>query len=118
MKSIISSPRRADITIYPSGMISLTQYIVKTLGIKPGDVIDFASDEGELLLYVRHRQPAIGRYEGRCYKVGAVIRVRSQMLCKAVMQECKTQSDVVRLACGELREVKGYQCLPIIKHRL
>ena len=75
---LISVTRHGDITIHPTGRIDLTSHVARTLDIMPGDVVNIASHETdivELYLYVSRRAsetalwaPSPSRPSGACWE--------------------------------------------------
>ena len=64
MKSVLGNARKPDIIFHASGKIDITSGIVSRLRLSVGDVIDILTDDEEFYLYVKHRSPMAGKYEG------------------------------------------------------
>jgi hypothetical protein len=122
MKSVLGNARKPDIIFHASGKIDITSGIVSRLRLSVGDVIDILTDDDEFYLYVKHRSPMAGKYEGRISssgKYGRHCRIWSVRLSKVILEECNV-NDVARLTVGELVKDNRYgNMLPIItKHLL
>ena len=120
MESLLGTVRRADIIFRANGRFDLTARVVRTLGIKPGDVIDVLRDEREYYLYVsRHfDSPSSARYEGQVFpsKKGVALHFRgsSRRLCTAMLSAANAVNRVA-LPCGDvIVEPNGRRLLPII----
>lgn len=121
MKSILTNTRKPDIAFHKSGLIEITARVAKILKVSQGDVIDILSDDEEMYLFVKHRNP-IGRNAAAVYqsnKRGAHYRAWSVKLSDAILKECKVDNDV-RLAVGEpLYNFEDIDIvLPIITRRI
>lgn len=114
MISILSHTRRHDISLYPSGRIDISARVVRLLQLASGDVIDFALDDKEMFLYVRHRA---GTYSGRHRAViYATSNHRGTMRCwcKALTNALNI-TQTLRCPCGDIiTDTAGRQLLPII----
>lgn len=56
MNSLVGlSSRRPDISISPSGAITISARVVHTLKIQPGDILDFINDNSTVYITIRHR---------------------------------------------------------------
>ena len=121
MKNVLEHSRKADIAFSRNGRIDIGARIARLLRLRKGDVVALATDGEEIYLYVRYRQPAIGRYEGTVYpsnRRGFHFRTSSKAVCEAVMERCGagfkarlfTGEPVSDPACGTM--------LPIITRTL
>ena len=121
MITLLRNTRRPDISFYRNGRIDITARTAKLIGIKDGDVIDIAVDNGEYYVYVRHKaECVIGRHEAQCYRTNrrSVIcnnlRAHSIRLC-AMILSIHNDANAVRLPVGEPQQHAELGCvLPII----
>jgi len=118
MQSLLSDRRRADVTFYRGGKISLSSFVVHALGICAGDVIDVLSDGSDYYLRVSHRASDIRglRYEATCFPVKphvAYFRASSARLCNKMLSVCH-RSDKAALPVGELVERDGRKLLTLL----
>lgn len=114
MKNLISENVHPDITFRPSGLITLSSRIVRTLDIREGDVINIAQDKGESLLYVQHRSP-LGKFSGRCLrhkKKSHYMRIYFKKLTDIIISLCGQAEAHYRV--GEAIKMGGTTYLPII----
>lgn len=116
MQSILGNTRKSDIAFFANGRIDITAYVAKLLNLHKGDVIDVMCDNGEYLLFVKHKN-TIGRHEGMVYrtnKKGKHLRAYSSKLCNTMLKECNT-SFKVKLCVGEVVNIPMVgNALPII----
>ena len=87
-----------------------------------GDVIDILTDGEEYYLYVKHRAPMAGKYEGAVYysnKHGKHCRASSVRLCREILKICNADG-IARLSAGEtITDEDDRELIPIItKHLL
>lgn len=125
MESILGNViRKPDVAFYDSGRIDINCHAAKALSLKSGDVIDIMLDDGEMLMYVRHRaENLVGRYEAQCYPTNKFkficnsFRAHSIKLCKAVLQKCNADN-MVKLPIGEPVELEYWgKAVPLITRR-
>ena len=121
MKSILGNSRKPDIVFKKSGIIEITAHLAKLLNMNQGDAIDLLSDDGEIYIFVKHRNP-IGRYPAMVYrsnKHGNHFRTWSTRLSSEILNICGV-SDIARLAVGE--PIYNFQdidiALPLITRRI
>lgn len=117
MQSILGNTRKPDILFHASGRIDIAAHVARTIGLRQGDVIDIMTDDGECLLYVKHRAPVVGRHEGRAFRTNACgnhFRAWSKTLCKAMLDQCRAAGKA-RLCVGTPVSLQAYgTAMPII----
>ncbi len=112
--------RKADIKVRRNGRIDISARVVRMLGIRPGDVVDLAVDDGEYYLYVRrrHSEGVHGRHEGVCTpttKNGrGTYRVWSCKLAAPFLGYVPYEVVEVRMPCGVPVEIDGRKYVPVI----
>lgn len=119
MESIISSPRRADITFHRNGCIDITSRVVKSLGIMPGDSIGIMREGCEYYLKCHHHDDSgSGSWLAVCRpasrKGSGYMRAYCKQLTVPVLEACAAYRKV-GLPCGEIMSDKsGSKLMPII----
>lgn len=118
MQSILGNTRKADISFSRSGLICISASVAKALSLAHGDVIDIMDEQGEFLLFVKHRAPVVGRHVGMVFstkKKSNHFRTSSVKLCRFIHHRCGATADKVSLCVGIPVEIKHYgTALPII----
>jgi len=123
MTSLLSNSRRPDVTFYSNGTIDISARIAKQLALADGDVIDVLHNNGEYLLYIRHKKSdIIGRYEGTVHPINNSkaftnrFRVNSRKLAEAIFKAAgKEHAKVLHLPAGLHVTVEGYgTAIPLI----
>lgn len=66
MELLIEQSRRPDITFFRDGRILMSASVTLALGLKPGDCINIAADNGEFYLFALPNPPC-GRNIARVY---------------------------------------------------
>ena len=118
---LISITRHGDITIHPTGRIDLTSHVARTLDIMPGDVVNIASHETdivELYLYVSRRaSETVGRHSCTCRPAkghGRYLRLFSKPLATKILEATASPTRIT-LRVGERTYLAGIgPALPII----
>lgn len=109
---------RPDIKILSSGEISIMSYIYQALEINPGDAIGFKEINGELHIYISHKN-AKSNIKGRTYrscKSGNHLRIQWVEQAKSIIKK-DGHSDRAYYRAGEPIEINGIKYLPIITRR-
>lgn len=105
MNSILPNSRKHDLAFHASGKIDISAHIARCLQLAPGDVIDIASERGELFLYVRLRAGHYsGRHEGRVWTTThgkGTFRAWSRSLARAILSTAGAH-DTLRCPCGSI----------------
>lgn len=119
LKRIIGPTRRTDISFYSDGRVELSSYVVKTLGLQHGDVVDVASDGHEYFLFAAVQAPQ-GRHRTQCRETnpgGKHFRFNSVRLARTMLEAAGAQGcDVVHLPVGDVATAYGKKALTIITH--
>lgn len=122
MQTLLTHQRRPDLTLHPGGRIDIAARVTRLLGLRPGDAIDVATENGEFYLYVRHRatRPNEPRYEATVFPTkrgGRNMRTHSRRITAALLRQCHATTPA-RLLCGELITRGDTDYLTIITHPL
>lgn len=115
MTGLLSSAK-CDIK-FRGGDIDINSKIVQTLNIKPGDAINIKELNGELYLFVAHRQ--IPNMRGLCKAVqkgSRHYRIRWKEMCDIVIGKY-AQSDKAFFRAGDPITIQDVKMLPIITRK-
>lgn len=127
MKSLIGpNSRRPDITVAPSGAITLAARVVHILNLRSGDVLDLVSENSEVFIRVRHRAEAIvGRHVAVARpacpggSTGSYRAWSSRLAGQLRILAGISRDRILRLPCGDPVQAQDAMLLPIIyKHPL
>ena len=116
MHNLVSSTRRPDITFYRSGLIRLTARVTRTLQIRPGDSINIAADNGELLIFAIHNNNPLIRRPATCYPTnhGNNMCANSINLCRSLLDNLGITSNRAAFYVGYPIDIENTIYLPII----
>jgi anaerobic selenocysteine-containing dehydrogenase len=119
LKRIIGPTRRTDVSFYSDGRVELSSYVVKTLGLRHGDVVDVASDGHEYFLFAAATEPRC-RHRAQCRETnpgGKHFRFNSVRLARTMLAVAGAQGrNYVHLPVGDVVTAYGRKALTIITH--
>lgn len=116
MVSLLGNSRKHDIVVFNSGRIDISARIAKMLNIQDGNILDIMIDKGELLLYVKHRNPVFGKHEAVVKfsnRYGKHCRLHSKKIAQFIIDKTNGLTSV-RLSIGEPVFYENEMMLPII----
>lgn len=110
---------RTSISFSRWGVIDISAYAARAVGLGPGDSVDILSDGEEYYLTRKENPEGASRYEAVCCRSnrsGGHLRAYSARLCRLMLEACGSESNKVYLRTGEKVEIDGRACLAVITH--
>jgi len=123
MIKLLQHTRRPDVTFCRNGRISITAAVARTLSLRPGDSVNIATHDDELLLFaVRHDAPRSARHIAMCHPTKRGSHnycANSVRLARLMLDSCGITSSRASFFCGEAVTLDNQTYIPIIyKHPL